>query len=533
MYRVLLADDEGIMLESLKNIITKNFGTECELACAKTGRAVVELAETFRPDIAFMDIQMPGINGIQAIREIRKFNSTIKFVIITAYDKFDYAKEAINLGVVDYLTKPVRQQTVVEVLERAIEEISTERKKRSDNLRIQEKLETVIPIVENGFVNSMILQEDGANDFSYYKTLLDIRSEKAFVVLIQFGLPNEDGILTTPVGMSVKAQAFYPDCRNICKEFFPCIIGPIMTNRIVLVVPCGEESDAQDYKERIQIIELARNLTRKLGKGFDAKFRAGIGKSYPMEELRLSYGEAYRALSQSTSSVAHVDDLPVRGQYEENYPVETERKLFSLLNKGDWPGVKQKANEFFDWMVRNYYEDKEDIQLKVLEFVIWAERDAFMNGGIETYGFHSRKDYMTAVLACKDYTALREWFLGKMEAVCQKVSTRREEQSESVISKAKTYIDQNYTKELSLDEVSRYVNISPYYFSKLFKEETGENFIEYLTKVRIRQAKQLLKNPALSIKEICAMCGYSDPNYFSRIFKKQEDVTPSEYRDRL
>ena len=144
MYRVLLADDEGIMLESLKKIIT---------ACAKTGRAVVELAETFRPDIAFMDIQMPGINGIQAIREIRKFNSTIKFVIITAYDKFDYAKEAINLGVVDYLTKPVRQQTVVDVLERAIREIDSERKKRSDNLRIQEKLETVIPIVENGFVN--------------------------------------------------------------------------------------------------------------------------------------------------------------------------------------------------------------------------------------------------------------------------------------------------------------------------------------------------------------------------------------------
>ena len=533
MYRVLLADDEGIMLESLKKIITKNFGTECELACAKTGRVVVELAETFRPDIAFMDIQMPGINGIQAIREIRKFNSTIKFVIITAYDKFDYAKEAINLGVVDYLTKPVRQQTVVDVLERAIREIDSERKKRSDNLRIQEKLETVIPIVENGFVNSMILQEDGANDLGYYKTLLDMKSERAFVVLIQFGMPGDEGILTTPVGMSVKAQAFYPECRNICKEFFHCIVGPIMTNRIVLVVPCGADEDTQEYGERIQIIEQARNLTRKLGKGFEAKFRAGIGKSYPLEELKLSYGEAYRALSQSTSSVAHVDDLPVRGQYEGNYPDETERRLFALIAKGDWPGARQKANEFFDWMVRNYYEDKSDIQLKVLEFVIWAEREAFMNGGIGTYGFHSRKDYMADVLACPDYTALREWFLGKLEAACRKVATRREEQSESVISKAKTYIRENFANELSLDEVSRYVNISPYYFSKLFKEEAGENFIEYLTRIRIAHAKELLKNPELSIKEICLMSGYSDPNYFSRLFKKQEDVTPSEYREQL
>ncbi len=536
MYRVLLADDEGIMLESLKSIITSNFGTECELAMAKTGRAVVELAETFRPDIAFMDIQMPGINGIQAIREIRKFNTTTKFIIITAYDKFDYAKEAIALGVVDYLTKPVRRQVVVETLERAMRAIDEERKKRSDNLKIQERLETVIPIVENGFVNSMLLQEDGgASDLTYYKTLLDLTNEYAYVVLIQFGLPGEDGVLTTPVGMSVKMQSCYPECRNICKEFFPCIVGPIMTNRIVLVVPC--DADTQEYGERIRIIELARNLMRKLGRmsagGMDARFRAGIGKPYRMEELKLSYREAYRALSQSTSSVAHVDDLPVRGEYVGNYPGETERQLFALVGKGDWLGARQRANEFFDWMVRNYYDDRSDIQLKVLEFVIWAERDAFMKGGIGQYAFHERRDYMSAVLGCSDYRELREWFLGKLEEVCRKVATKREEQSESVISKAKAYIDENFVKDLSLDEVSRYVNISPYYFSKLFKEEAGENFIEYLTRVRIAQAKELLRDSSLSIKEICVRCGYSDPNYFSRIFKKQEDVTPSEYRERL
>ncbi len=531
MYRVLLADDEGIMLESLKTVITSNFGKECELAFAKTGRAVVELAESFRPDIAFIDIQMPGINGIQAIREIRKFNTSIKFIIITAYDKFDYAKEAINLGVIEYLTKPVKRQIVVQVLERAMEMINSERKKRSDNLKIQEKLETVIPIVENGLVNSMILQEDGASDLSYYRTLLDIQTEYAFVLLIQFGTPNEEGILTAPVGMSVKAQAFYPECRALCKEFFTCIVGPIMTNRIVLAVPC--ESETQEYNQRIRVIEQARNLMRKLGSRFDARFRAGIGRTYRIEEMKLSYGEAYRALSQSRSSVAHVDDLPVKGKYKGDYPEETERKLFQLIARADWPSAREKANEFFDWMVRNYYDDTEDIQLKVLEFVIFAEREAFFSGGIETYDFHSRKDYLSSVLRCPDYTSLREWYLEKLEAVCRKIATRREEQSESIISKAKAYIKENFAKELSLDEISRVVNISPYYFSKLFKEESGENFIEYLTRVRISRAKELLSNPALSIKEICGMAGYSDPNYFSRIFKKQEDVTPSEYREKI
>ena len=97
---------------------------------------------------------------------------------------------------------------------------------------------------------------------------------------------------------------------------------------------------------------------------------------------------------------------------------------------------------------------------------------------------------------------------------------------------AKNYIQENYSRDISLDDVSKEVNISPYYFSKLFKEEAGENFIEYLTRIRIETAKTMLKDPNLSIKEIGVLSGYVDPNYFSRIFKKQTDMTPREYRER-
>ena len=91
MYKIMLADDEGIVIDSLKFIIQKEFGDDCEVEFAKTGRNVIELAETFRPDIAVMDIQMPGINGIDAMREIRKTNDKVVFIVMSAYDKFDYA----------------------------------------------------------------------------------------------------------------------------------------------------------------------------------------------------------------------------------------------------------------------------------------------------------------------------------------------------------------------------------------------------------------------------------------------------------
>ena len=118
MYKIMLADDEGIVTDSLKFIIDKNFPGKFEIETAKTGRSVIELAESFRPDIAFMDIQMPGINGIDAMKEIQKQNTSIIFIVMSAYDKFDYAKEAISLGVLDYLNKPFNREMIVNVLDR-------------------------------------------------------------------------------------------------------------------------------------------------------------------------------------------------------------------------------------------------------------------------------------------------------------------------------------------------------------------------------------------------------------------------------
>lgn len=109
-YKIMLADDEGIVIDSLKFIIEKEFGDQCAIEFAKTGRSVIELAENFRPDIAIMDIQMPGINGIEAMREIRETNTNVVFIVMSAYDKFDYAKEAIKLGVLEYITKPMEKR---------------------------------------------------------------------------------------------------------------------------------------------------------------------------------------------------------------------------------------------------------------------------------------------------------------------------------------------------------------------------------------------------------------------------------------
>ena len=527
MYRILIADDEGIMLESIKNIITKSFPEEFETATAKTGRSAIEQAEYLHPDIVFMDIHMPGINGIQAMQEIRKFNQTALFYVITAYDKFDYAKDAIEIGVERYLTKPVSKATVIEVVREAKQKVDEMRQKRSEQLKVQEKLETVVPVVENGFVSNILIQTDW-KDMDYYRQLLDITEENGYVCVFQFGTEVQEGKLVSPVGASVQAQDFYDELRAVVKSYLRCMIGNVISDRIVVAVPCADEKN--EYEDRVAVIEQVRQIVARLEQRLPMKFRAGIGRVRPLEELRTSYQEAVLALQDTEGHIVHTDDVSSHGYYEGDYPAQTERRMFVLLDRGDVEGMRMQANSFFDWMVEEYPGSRDNIRLKVLEYVLRAERDAFKVGAVN-YGFSFRENYLTEVMRFDDYETLRTWFLEKMSAACSRIRDRQEDQSETVVSKAKAFMNENFRKDISLDDVSREVNVSPYYFSKLFKEESGENFIEYLTGLRMEHAKSLLAKGTLSIKEISLDAGYADPNYFSRIFKKHTGMTPREYRD--
>jgi len=530
MYQILLADDEGIVIDALRFIVEKNFKNQCKVNHAMTGRSVIEQAEKLKPDIIIMDIQMPGINGIEAMKEIRKRDSNVIFIVMTAYDKFNYAKEAINLGVMEYLTKPVNQSVVVNVLKKAMDQIDQERMKRSNDLQIREKLEIVIPIIESNFIYAVLSEKDFIHVEENFRNLLGITEDYAMMMVMEFGDCMVDGILTNPVGVSVKAQSFYSFIRDSLKEEFTCIVGPIMVNRIPILIPSSKPQ--LEYDDRNALVDKARKVIRDLIKRTDIQFKIGIGSVKKLQKQSESYQEALSVIRNSKSRVAHVKDLPIGCEYAEDYPIEIEKALFEEIEKGNVEETKVKANIFFDWMITHYPDCMMDIQLKVLEFILFAEQKAFLSGGM-TYYFRYRKDYLKILMEMKDYSGLKKWFIDKLMEACRNINTKKEEQASGIIAKAKAYINENYHRDISLEEVSRSVDISSYYFSKLFKEETGENFIEYLTSVRIEKAKALLHNKDISIKSICIETGYSDPNYFSRIFKKQVGITPTEFRERI
>lgn len=525
MYKIMLADDEGIVIDSLKFVIQKEFGDECRIEYAKTGRNVIELAERFHPDIAVMDIQMPGINGIDAMREIRSNNDNIIFIVMSAYDKFDYATEAIKLGAIEYITKPMDKNKMISALRKAMSMVDEEKTRRSNDLLVREKLETVVPILENGLIYNILFHEYFEEDIENYKTMLDIDTEYAYMMVLVSGDSKEGNHMTNAVGSSVKLQQHYREIRDYIKDYFGGIVGSVMGNKIAVLVPTANAE--MEYNDRVETITKSRDMAHKLKARTDIAFRVGIGKSGELKNMETSYRDATNALVMTTNTVAHADDLPIGCEYSENYPIDLEKKLFAEVEKGRTDAAISVAKDYFEYIKS---KDIMDARLKVLEFALWAEHISYDSGGM-IYNISDRRDYLPTVMAIDNMDSLWDWFVEKISFSCTNISNKAEESSNDAIAASKSYIEANFTKNITLEDVSREVNISSYYLSRIFKEGTGENFIDYVTKLRIEKAKELLSTTQYSMKEICSICGYSDPNYFSKSFKKNVGVTPTEYRE--
>lgn len=527
MYKILLADDEGIELDALTYILEKNFPGQCTVETAKTGYDAVELSERFRPDIAVMDIRMPGINGMEAIQAIQAISPGILFIVLTAYDKFEYAKEAIRLSVFEFLTKPVNRMVFADVIRRAMTKVDAERKARTAVLKTRERMENMLPVLESSFVYMLLMQS--ADPVAYVRLfdMLEIDSSHATVMVLELTKMLGGDILD----LDIKANEVYSSIRGLIKEAFVCVVGPAMANRVIIVRPAAAPEN--EYYERLLLIEQGRALAHRVEDKIGVECKLGIGTTVTMERLCESYSQAVKAVKHCKGIVSHINDLPILSDYETGYPAEQEKHLEEMILKGDTQSAAADAEVFFQWMVERYPEHDMAIRLKVLEFVMRAEYFAFHEGGGIKYHFLDRDDYLQTVLAADNYDELKSWFLRKVAESARNVTTKADEKANRVIAKARAFIDRNFNRELTLEEVSREVHVSPYYFSKLFKEQTGENFINYLTLRRVETAKQLLADGRLNIKNICTEVGYNDPNYFSRLFKRFEGVTPTEYREQM
>lgn len=435
MFRILLADDEPIVLDSLQHIISQQYGDDCSVFTARSGREAITQAEAVHPDLAVMDINMPGINGIEAIRTIKEFSPGTQFLLLTAFDKFDYAKQAINLGVLDYLSKPFNRQRIAEAIDAAMARITFVRQRRDHELELREKLENARLVLETGLFYTFLYADDQQDETARYLDLLDLPSARGQMMVLDFGEPG-GGLADS------HAAHDYALLRESVRRAMPCLVGPMVMNQMAVFIPAGAEPDPGDEG---RLREMARLLHSRIRETAGAVLRSGASRPVGAPgQFHNAYREALLAMQLAPPG---------------------EICLYQDLAPG------QASSE----------------EMRQLAFEQVREQS------------------------------------GQMAQVPGRPVTE-------LIQQARNYIDANYMRDISLELVAENVALSPPYFSRLFRTQIGKTFIDYLTDLRIARASQLLREGRLSVKEITAAVGYSDPNYFSRIFKKITGRTPSEFR---
>lgn len=524
MLKLLIADDEYLSIESIKLIIDKYVEDIEIVGTAKSGREAIEKAVQLKPDVIFMDIKMPGINGIEAIRQIKNINTNTKFVMITAYEYFDYAKEAINLGVHDYILKPLTKSKIIKTLSELNEVIQKEREIIKQEIIMKEKVTKVIPIMENQFIYSKIIDDEEIANTEFYEDIFGVKLNTGYVLMAY--IDDNESVKVDKIKDNLKKQDFYETFTLSLKSITDCIVSLPLNDRIISYVIIDEFMDDNSLKDLS--IEIANKVSKKIKMNVNINYRLGIGRTYGVENLLKSYNEAYIATSISSDKiVTHYEDILLSLNNLDIYPKSKDETLVQKALMGDLNGALNILDEIFYWLSLNYSDDINKTKAKLLELLIAIKRN--INSHISEDGIFEQI-YITNIIESNDINSLKVTFKNYIKSIVSNVENFKNSKLSGIISEAINYITKNYNKDISLDDVATELNMSYHYFSKFFKDTIGKNFVDYLTELRIEKSKELLKDNTISIKSICYEIGYHDPNYFSKIFRKATGMTPTEYR---
>ncbi|MBR1911641.1 MAG: response regulator [Treponema sp.] len=510
MYNILLTDDEQIMIDSLKFIIEKNFSSDVQIFSCLSGAQALEVVAKNKIDIIFMDINMPALNGLETLKYIIQSKPDIVIIILSAFDQFQYAQEAVNLGVYKYLTKPVNRNTVVETVRNAMNLVDQRRGRVSNEVELHKKLDLVSPMIESDFIYSAAFSE--GKDVSEYFSYFDIHDSIWCFCCLE--IPR------------IKKQSeVYPKLRETLTSKSRCIIGSFMLNRIVVffIFPSGKnESVIQD-----ELSYLYKLLSISIGSGI----RAGVSNfETDIQKTNIAYSKAVEVLSKVPAEGGiFFADYEVKHPEEKNNVGLIAEKIFGRVRAGDAGVMNALVSAYCNALVEKYAGDMGRVKNGMFELLVNVR-----NITSEIDNAYENDAFSTAFSVLSNTNAMEE-IVAYMQARCCECASYVMQYSSKlnnpIIEKAVAFINEHIAENISLEDTAAEVNVSPFYLSKLFKEEKNENYISYITDIRMQKAQELLKNPRASIKEVSASVGYKDQNYFSRLFRNKFGLTPTEYRD--
>lgn len=542
MLKIFLAEDEVVVRETIKRMIPwEELGFEL-VGEAADGEMALPLLIRQQPDLLITDIKMPFMDGLTLARLAKKEIPGLKVVILSGYDDFNYAKQAIGIGVEDYLLKPITKNALIERLSEIRSRYEHEKTQKEYYEKFQREMQAYEKNSSRDFFEALV---DGSMDMmEVYKRAeklgLDIVAE-AYNVLIFTMNCDEDFS-----GQRDEYSSWEAESLELLENFFAGHSSAMLfrSNIFSYGVLLKGQRETIEENTRACVDEIRKILSRQDGR---REWFLAVGQSVErLSQIQKSYHTASRAFSQRylyDENILYYDEMETMehpgGQAETEDNAYLQKVDVNALN----PAILQKflsngLQEETENFVKDYFyaigqEPMEslvfrnyvilNVRFSVISFIkgLGCDTNEMESADTEEVLAESGKNMESAIAYAK-------------KMISQAIEIRDQNsgnKNRSILKTAVDFIDSHYMEEdISLNTVANVANVSSNHFSALFSQNMGQTFIEYLTTLRMNKAKGLLRCTGMRSSEIAGEIGYKDAHYFSYLFKKTQGMTPSDYR---
>lgn len=534
MLKVFLVEDEIVVREGIKNNI--NWLEHGFQFCgeASDGELAYPMIQTMKPDIVITDIRMPFMDGLELSRLIKREMPRIKIIILSGYGEFEYAKEAINIGITEYLLKPISGVDLIKSLKNVGDHILKELEEKANLEKFKREMREYEADEKRRLFNDLVNGTGSlANLLERGRELsLELSAVAYNIILFTMDMPRQSH--QEPQELSDTEQeleTLLEGKEDIIKfNFFIEGTAILVKGNSIEEILNTQECYIKKIKE---IMKMHNNISYFGGIGIPVR-RLG---ELPMSFHEASRASAYRYIW-DINEILDSSTISEKGINLDKFNIGTSISP-SLDKKKVEDFLKSSNKEDINYFVEEYLKNIGSENLNSILFRKSFLQDMYfiVNGFLEGMGkgadfiekpFQDKSQVNRLILSFDLLKSYIEKIFHQAIEYRDEIVNRR---YNDMINKAKDFINDNYQKEeLSLNTVSASVFISPSHFSAVFSQRTGGTFIKYLTDLRMNKAKELLKCTDLRASEVGYFVGYKDPHYFSYLFKKTQNCTPKQYR---
>lgn len=533
MIRVIIADDEEKICQLIYNLADWDAMDMHVVGMAQNGIEALKMVKTLTPDLMITDIRMPGIDGLEMVHRAKDLNENLAFIIISGYQHFKYAQKAIQYGVSDYLLKPIQKDDLMAALNRVRTLYCQKNEQANKEKTLQEQLKNSEDSLHDRLFSKIMLGKDIGN-----LTLESVNSSYCFSF-------QPGSFLIFGVKIDCDDQKEHDNAIKMLKEktaqeichVFRAVSYDLAIHHGDSIVWCliNYSLDAE-IEIRKNMKSILDDLLMQTSPFDDISFTVGVGMAVKdVRSLSGSFLAAKRAVFQrllaGTGQLIQGATVPVEN-------LEGMDPILAELNEGLAPAVELLDKKgVLDCLQRFRFSILKEKKLNGEEIFYIVSQAYLMylmhlrNGHISIGNVENlKKQFQSYAGCCGSADRLFQYFLKTVSDSMDQVLEEKKQMDTKPIRQAKQYIRQHFQSPLTLEKVSSMVGFSPSYFSTLFKKETGCNFVDFLTNVRIDESKRLLRETNDSVFSICGQVGYLDLKSFTKNFKKYTGLKPNEYR---